>query len=153
MNKKEISIEDWCIKFNLYKYIINDDNTICVNHDVDYCSKRLFSIPIQFGVVNGRFDFRDNLLRTLKGSPKKVNFFFGCDSNRLTNLKGGPMEVDGDYYCYRNKLISLEGGPIKLGGKLDCMYNPIFAEYNRFESYQNYFRNLKINSIFASDEL
>ena len=85
-------------------------------------------------------------IKSLKGSPKKVDGDFGCaycseltslegapeevygnfvctTCKSLTTLNGAPREVSGDFNCsYCHSLTSLEGAPEEVGGNFDCEY-------------------------------
>ena len=99
-------IESWLNKYDIRNYTINDDFTVDVNGEVDLYRKNLTEFPdyIQFGVVKGGFDCRNNTLTSLKGAPKKVGGVFDCSYNKLTSLEGVPKEVEGNFHCYNNKI-------------------------------------------------
>lgn len=62
-------------------------------------------------------------LRSLKGSPKKVEGNFVCAGNSLKTLDGGPEYVGGNYSCTGGELTSLEGIAKEIGGCLDLSDN------------------------------
>ena len=71
--------------------------------------------------VNGDFECGYNqLLTTLKGSPKRVNGGFFCYFNALTSLEGAPSYVSGNFICTTNQLTSLKGAPEYVGGSFGC---------------------------------
>jgi hypothetical protein len=101
--------KDWLDEMYIYKYTINPDLTVDVNHFVDIGKENLTHIPVKFGKVKGYFNCNENNLSSLGGSPKYVGDIFCCDHNKLTNLIGLPEKIDGMFNCYYNKLISLDG--------------------------------------------
>jgi hypothetical protein len=116
------SIEDWCRKLGLKNYdIIN--GVVNVNDDVNLSLSGLYKIPIQFGIVSGRFNCSSNKLTILDGCSKKVCGDFFCGYNLLTSLKGGPIEVGGYFNCSNNQLTSLEGAPNKINDGFNCSNN------------------------------
>ena len=80
-------------------------------------------LVINFGVVKGDFNCKDNKLTSLEGSPQEVGGDFDCSYNKLTSLAAAPQEVKGNFFCYNNKLTSLEGAPQVVGGDFNCINN------------------------------
>ena len=120
-------IESWLKEHNITYYTINDDFTIDVNGEVFLFKSNLIQFPeyIQFGVVKGDFDCRNNILTSLRGCPREVEGGFYCNVNELTSLEGAPEKVGGNFYCNHNKLTSLEGASKKVGGFFDCSDNQL----------------------------
>ena len=116
-----------CSKYRINNYTINDDYTVDVNGDVNFYKRCLAKIPFKFNIVSGYFDWSDNKLTTLEGSPKSVYDSFDCGENKLTTLKGSPDSVNGNFYCSGNKLTTLDGGPTYVGGFLDCRFNQLIS--------------------------
>jgi hypothetical protein len=65
-----------------------EGNTVHVDGDVDISGRKLETIPVKFGRVNGHFD---------------------CSENRLTSLCQLPDTVIGNVYCCNNPVCSLAG--------------------------------------------
>ena len=63
---------------------------------------------IQFGKVHGGFDISDNKFTSLRGCPTHVyetenlKGSFKCFNNLLKTLEGSPKRVDGVYICHTN---------------------------------------------------
>jgi hypothetical protein len=166
----ELSIEDWCVKLGLDAYEIFENGIINVNCNVNFSSTKLDRIPIQFGIVNGFLnchniqlkslkgcpsEVRDsftcaiNQLISLEGGPMKVGRVFSCHSNKLTSLIGGPTHVGMDYICENNQLISLEGIPNKINGSFNCEHNPVYREYVKYSSHNQYNRAIKLRELLS----
>ena len=111
-------------EYNIKNYTINDDFTIDVNGNVFLSRRNLKEFPeyIQFRVVGGRFDCRNNNLTSLRGCPREVEGFY-CNVNELTSLEGAPERVGGNFYCDYNKLTTLKGAPKEIGGEFKCNKN------------------------------
>ena len=92
-------IEDWLDEYGITNYTIHEDLVIDVHEKVYLLSKRLASLPFQFGIIQGDFN---------------------CTWNQLTSLKHCPKEVHGDFFCYKNKLTSLEHCPKVIKGFFVC---------------------------------
>ena len=110
---RRIIIETWLEQQNVQNYTINDDFTIDVDEDINLCGRNLTEFPeyIQFNIVKGYFDCRQNKLTSLRGCPRVVEEEFYCSYNNLTSLRGAPEKVKGGFYCGSNQLTSLEGAP------------------------------------------
>jgi ERCC4-related helicase len=50
-------IDEICKKYDIVNYTINSDNSVDVDGYVDLYNKRLESIPLNFNIVNGYFNF------------------------------------------------------------------------------------------------
>jgi hypothetical protein len=165
----EKSIEDWCIELGLENFEIEENGIVNVDANVTISARKLYEIPIKFGIVNGFFTCGYNNLKSLEGSPSSVsgNFscggneltslkyspikiyggYFHCQYNKLKSLKGSPKEIPGSFECFDNWLDSLEGGPNKIGGHFDCSNNPIYKEYKKYHNYQHYMRSVKLKQL------
>ncbi len=114
MNNIEF-IKDFCERYNIRNYTINDDLSIDVDDDVDLDFdpfrdyNKLNYIPIKFNKVSGYFSCFDNNLTSLKNCPTYVGKNFSCDENNLTSLEHSPEFVGGSFDCYFNPLKSLDG--------------------------------------------
>ena len=108
-------IKNFCEKYYITNYTINDDLSIDVdgNVDIGYDIFRdiivLDEIPIKFNKVTGWFQCDNNNLATLKNCPTYVGKNFSCDENNLTSLEHSPEFVGGSFDCYFNPLESLDG--------------------------------------------
>lgn len=82
LQTKEEVIE-WLDKIGINEcfYIINNDLTVDILHDLNLNDKNLTEIPVQFNKVNGYFSCKNNQLISLKGCPKIVNN--SCKGNDL----------------------------------------------------------------------
>jgi hypothetical protein len=61
------------------------------------------------------YDFGDNELISLEGSPEKVTRNFCASFNNLKSLVGSPRIVGGRFDCSNNRINSLVGGPEECG--------------------------------------
>ena len=78
-------------------------------------------IPVDFGEVEGDFNYTANGLKSLEGAPRRVGGRVWVTENRLEDLVGGPEVVGGSFRCSQNPLRSLEGAPVEVGGDFSCM--------------------------------
>lgn len=101
-HKRVSDIHNFCKKYSIRDYTINDDYTVDVDNNVYLYRCDLSSIPIQFGRVNGFFNISYNNLKSLEGSPSYVEGEFHCSSNELKTLKDGPKFVGGNYVAGNN---------------------------------------------------
>lgn len=109
-------IKNFCKKYYITNYTINDDLSIDVDGNVDIgytptkkSINRLDEIPIKFNKVSGYFNCSNNRLTSLENCPKYVGKKFKCDENNLTSLEHSPEFIGGDFDCYWNPLQSLDG--------------------------------------------
>ena len=77
------------------------------------------TLPIQFAEVTGDF-WCDRLLKSLKGSPRRVGGDFCCSNTKITSLRYSPKYVGGDFYCSDTKITSLRYSPKYVGGDFCC---------------------------------
>ena len=115
---------DFCKKYHLKDFIINNDGSVDVKGTVYLDSRKLKLIPIKFGEVLGNFIVSNNQLKSLEGCPKKLDGDFIVNNNNLTSLKGSPNCVN-DFICDNNQLTSLKGCPNKVLGDFSCQNNKI----------------------------
>ena len=135
------ALAEWDIDFEVCGEEIIVPGSICLD------GLDLTELPDFSGaVVKGTFSCRGNLLRNLKGAPRRVlgNFLcqnnslksligapeyvgegFCCRFNTLKTLAGGPAGVGGDFTCSGNGLESLEGAPERVGGAFFCEMNSL----------------------------
>jgi len=86
-------------------------------------------------IVKGKFDFSNNFIESLVGSPEKVGSFVGrlnsledlkglpgviegnidLSQNNIGSLAGCVQKIYGEFIMDNNNLISLEGGPKEIG--------------------------------------
>jgi hypothetical protein len=116
-------INDFCEKYNIKNYTINDDGSIDVNGDVDLYALFLEKLPIRFNKVTGNFNCSHNKLKNLEGTPRWVDGYFSCVSNKLTSLEFGPEYVGNDFVCNFNDLTDLVGSPKEVVGDFSCINN------------------------------
>jgi len=67
--------------------------SVDVRENVYLNNRRLTSIDVQFGVIDGSFHCDHNRIESLRVAPKIVTGSFECQQNVLTNLKGVPQQV------------------------------------------------------------
>tara|TARA_X000000368_G_scaffold156027_1_gene122995 strand:- start:3125 stop:3853 length:729 start_codon:yes stop_codon:yes gene_type:complete len=120
-------IRSLCVKYSIEDYIINDDGSIDVEHNVDlsYALSNMNKLPLKFNKVDGNFGCFNNNLETLEGSPKYVKGTFDCSGNKLTSLKYCPEKVDKNFICSDNIITSLEGCPQNIEGLFYCHFNKL----------------------------
>jgi len=123
--KTKEEIKNWLDKHGVHHYIINNDLTIDVEHNVNLSSKELAEIPVQFRKVKGYFDCSDNKLVSLEGSPKKAGMGFFCHKNKLISLKYCTQDTNYYFVCFDNYLSSLEFSPKMIRGNFDCSDNKL----------------------------
>lgn len=117
------TIKMWLQDMNIKNYHINKDLTVDVEGNVNLTDMNLTELPVQFGIVEGKFNCGNNLLTSLKGSPYKTDSFY-CHNNCLTNLNDGPQIVRDYYDCSNNQLTTLVGAPQKMeAGEFSCNNN------------------------------
>ena len=92
--------------------------------------------------VNGSIVLDNNDLYSLQYLPKET-MTFSISSNNIKSLKGSPEKVDGNFFCERNRLTSLEGTPYVINGSYDCSDNPLESLYTG--------RPIKIKGIFTCE--
>ena len=118
MNKLQIS--KWLSKYEITKYKIHDNLIVDVHEDVWLRSKKLTSLPFQFGIVQGHFSCSSNKLTSLEHCPNVVQGYFYCHSNKLTSLEHCLKIVKGNFDCCGNQLTSLEHCPKVVHGNFYC---------------------------------
>lgn len=141
----EEDIRNICSRYNIDKYIINDDLSIDVDGSVHICAQNIEALPLVFNKVSRNFDCSRNKLTTLYGAPREVGGSFYCSNNDLKTLEHSPVIVRNDYYCRDCKLTSLKGAPVDIGGSFFCfgnrltslLYAPknIWGDFNCSENY------------------
>jgi Leucine-rich repeat (LRR) protein len=72
-------------------------------------------------------DAANNMITSLKGSPRVINGSFDVEDNKLTTLKGGPEHVYGYFDCSENELTDLQGCP--------TTDNSIYLHGNLFKTF------------------
>lgn len=70
---------------------------------------------IRFGRVSNNVNFRNNMLKTMLGMPRKVGGDFIVAHNILKNLEHGPEIITGEMNVSGNPLDSLAGAPMEIG--------------------------------------
>ncbi len=79
---------------------------------------------IKFGLIEGDFKVKDNVLQSLDGSPREVTGVFDVSGNAITSIKGAPEKVKRGFIISNNDISSLEGGPTSVGHEYMCSRNP-----------------------------
>jgi len=122
----ELEINNFCRRYNIRAYAINEDMSIDVDGFVDISNCDFVGeLPLNFNKVSGKFDCSSNELTTLKGCPKEVGGKFDCFNNILTDLKYCPEVVGGSFHCDDNEITTLEYCPKEVGGFFNCNRNDI----------------------------
>ena len=124
-------IHSICKKYGIENYTINDDGSIDVDDNVNLYDKGLTELPLIFGKVSGYFDYSNNELTSLEGSPNKVGSFF-CSNNELTSLEGISKYISKGIYCEDNKLRDVKGIRDGWRGKFDVEGNPVYEIFELF---------------------
>lgn len=128
-----------CKSYKIENYSITSDGSIDVDGNVKLDNSDLYSIPLRFGKVTGRFYCYNNKLTSLVGAPHTVGGEFNCFNNRnLTSLTGGPTTVGGEYNCAISGLTDLVGSPDKVGG-FNCSNNKLTTLQGSPEQLGGYF--------------
>ena len=140
------SIHNWCDRYDITNYTINDDGSIDVNGNVNLFNTNISELPISFNKVSGDFSCESSRLTDLKGSPEKIGGYFHCGYNYLTTLEGCPKIIKEHFDASGNELTSLQFGPESVNGYFSCNNNNIKS----FEHIPKYIKNslsLKNNEI------
>ena len=83
------------------------DGTYFVPGDLTLANRDLAKLPdLSNVVVGGNFDCSNNLLTSLRGSPKEVRGDFRCDHNILLNFEGVTQAIGGRFDYGYNHLLS-----------------------------------------------
>jgi hypothetical protein len=137
---KRVLIENWLKKYEIIRYVINDDLTINVNGDVDLDFHDIGEFPdyIQFNKVDGVFTCSECSLTSLRGCPLIVNSNFWCDGNLLTNLDDCPKIVLGKFICKSN---SVKFTKDYIQSKCRVTIDRIVENLNEFERGDNALKN------------
>lgn len=108
---------DW--ELNLETGLVDCHTFNCIESDIiDFKG-------INFGECRASFVCRNNKLKSLEGSPKKVGGGFDCSNNNLSSLEGAPSIIYGNFKCTGNFITSLENGPKDVTGDFNCEDNQI----------------------------
>ena len=95
------SIHNWCDRYDITNYTINDDGSIDVNGNVNLFNTNISELPISFNKVSGDFSCESSRLTDLKGSPEKIGGYFHCGYNESqrslansigTRYQSGPQQ-------------------------------------------------------------
>jgi len=103
------AIQNWLSKYHITDYIINEDFTIDIPHEINLRLRKTGDYPsyIQFGKIQGGFDCSKCNLTTLRGCPTYVDKFFFCEYNKLKNLDYAPKFIGGTFSCADNDITDL----------------------------------------------
>jgi hypothetical protein len=141
-------ISSICKKYGIENYTVNPDGSIDVDGNVNLWDKKLTELPLTFNKVNGYFDCGNNILTSLKGSPRWVGSSFYCNWNRLTSLEFGPEYVGSDFSCRFNNLTD-NYCDTEIGGRFfTSLKQDGLTEDNYNEWRKLYKRKLILNDIF-----
>ncbi len=138
-------IHDICDHYCIKKYTINGDGSIDVDGDVNLNRCGLTEIPLDFNKVSGLFYCGNNMITSLKGSPREVGKYFYCGGNNLTSLEYCPSIIREILYCNDNPLIFLNKAQIEVGTGFVCtdtklpeILNELFDNRNDDRDYFAY---------------
>lgn len=146
-------IENWLNEHDIKNYTINSDMTINVDGDVelDQIYDNTFPKFIKFKYVSGNFSCSDLHIKSLKGSPEKVDGNFTCSyCSNIISLEGSTQEVGGDFNCsHCENLTSLKGSPKKINKHFDCTFcfnltsleggpQEIYGDFDGFYNSKNF---------------
>jgi hypothetical protein len=101
-------------------YTINDDLSVDVDGDVVFWRGNLKKLPVQFGIVTGKFSASNFGLETLKGFPKHVGTYLFINRNKLTSLEHIPAYVGMSISCKNNNIKELDYLPLNYEGMIIC---------------------------------
>ena len=153
-------IEDICHKYGIYRYDINQDDTVSTLDDVNIQNCNFKKLPLKFRTVAGHFILRNNKnLITLVGCPKMICDVFKCSQNKqLTTLKGGPIDVGSDYWANNNNLMDVYGFPEDHEYYANFTDNPVaeivyladrsLSEVKKFINYLNEYEVIQGDKVF-----
>ena len=109
--------------------IVFEDNGAVVNYDggnvrvSNYNIEHLTNGLFKWGPISGNFNCNNCAsLKTLEGSPEKVDGLFFCaHCHSLETLEGSPKEVGKNFNCQGCHLLkTLDGAPEKVGMDFYC---------------------------------
>ncbi len=107
-----------------YYNIYNLPKGFTIKGDLDLSHIGLTELPDLSNVtILGSFNCEGNRLKSLKGSPKKVDGSFNCAYNELSSLNNCTQEIGKNFICDNNKLETLLGGPTIVGRTYSCANN------------------------------
>ena len=112
--------------YQIVKGIVNVEDTVMLDSRSLHGSKKIQTIPVKFGIIEGSFFCDRNALISLDGSPKQVSQTFDCHMNDLTTLTGCPEIIGSDFHCGENLLTSLVDGPKSVNGFYSFSNNHIY---------------------------
>ena len=112
--------------YQIIKGIVNVEDTVMLDSRSLHGSKKIQTIPVKFGIIEGSFFCDRNALISLDGSPKQVSQTFDCHMNDLTTLTGCPEIIGSDFHCGENLLTSLVDGPKSVNGFYSFSNNHIY---------------------------
>jgi hypothetical protein len=131
----EQALRKWKIKYRK-----EADGSLVVPGDVNLIGKGLVELPdLSTVTVKGNFFCYNNMLTSLKGSPKSVGGFFSCMGNRLPSLEGVTQSIGKGLYCRDNWLTTLYGAPAEIGGDFDCDSNRLTSLEHAPRQKRGYF--------------
>lgn len=130
--KSENEINILCEKYNINKYIINNDLSINVDGDVNLVSQKLTYLPLNFNIVNGNFDCYNNKLKSLIGSPNNVLYCYDCSGNSLASTQYMPKRIGEYLNLSYNRLKDIKHIPTDIKGDIYIHNNPIYSLVNIF---------------------
>ena len=146
--------------YQIVKGIVNVEDTVMLDSRSLHGSKKIQTIPVKFGIIEGSFFCDRNALISLDGSPKEVGQTFDCHENNLKTLFGCPEIIgtrafsgdewsQGDFHCGENFLSSLEGGPKSVSGFYSFSNNQIYELTGFCENFDGdvFFHNNPVEEV------
>ena len=93
-------------------YETQPDGTLFVPGDLDLSGRDLAKLPdLSNVIVGGNFNCENNLLTSLRGSPKEVRGDFLCGYNILLNTEGVTPKIGGGFHAEHNHLLAQNKAP------------------------------------------
>jgi len=105
-------IKKWLDKHNIQNYTIRPDGVVDVDGDAILTRRAMssiFTLPVQFGIVDGNFDCSESQLTSLKGCPYHVGRGFNCYGTKITSLEYAPQYIGSRFVCFETRITSLTG--------------------------------------------
>jgi hypothetical protein len=135
--------------YRIDKGIVNVEDTVMLDSRSLHGSKKIQTIPVKFGIIEGSFFCDRNALISLDGSPKEVGQTFDCHENNLKTLTGCSEIIGSDFHCGENLLTSLVDGPKSVNGFYSFSNNQIYELTGFCENFDGdvFFHNNPVEEV------
>lgn len=135
--------------YQIVKGIVNVEGSVVLDSRSLHGSKKIQTIPVKFGIIEGSFFCDRNALISLNGSPKEVGQTFDCHENSLTTLTGCPEIIGSDFHCGENFLTSLVDGPKSVNGFYSFSNNQIYELTGFCENFDDsvFYHNTPVEEV------